>query len=72
MINSTKETTIVSYTEAAISTTHIEKGENGHHIWESVYRAFGIALGYAINPDNIKGGATSGVAGEVVYELFAE
>lgn len=28
MINSTKETTIVSYTEAAISTTHIEKGEN--------------------------------------------
>ncbi len=62
------------FVQGARCTLHIdiEKGENGHHIWESVYRAFGIALGYAINPDNIKGGATSGVAGEVVYELFAE
>ena len=62
------------FAQGARCTLHIdiEKGENGHHIWESVYRAFGIALGAAINPDNIKGGATSGVAGEVSYELTAE
>lgn len=62
------------FAQGARCTLHIdiEKGENGHHIWESVYRAFGIALGMAINPDNIKGGATSGVAGEVLYELTAE
>lgn len=62
------------FAQGARCTLHIdiEKGENGHHIWESVYRAFGIALGMAINPDNIKGGATSGVAGEVSYELTAE
>ncbi len=62
------------FVQGARCTLHIdlEKGENGHHIWESVYRAFGIALGAAINPDTVKGGATSGVAGEVVYEITAE
>ncbi len=62
------------FVQGARCTLHIdvEKGENGHHLWEAVYRAFGIALGLAINPDNIRGGATSGVAGEVVYEITAE
>lgn len=62
------------FAQGARCTLHIdiEKGENGHHIWESVYRAFGIALGMAIHPDNIKGGTTSGVAGEVFYEIAAE
>ena len=62
------------FVQGARCTLHIdlEKGENGHHIWESVYRAVGIALGAAINPDTVKGGATSGVAGEVVYEITAE
>lgn len=50
----------------------IEKGINGHHIWESVYRAFGIALGSALSEDLTRKGLTSGVAGEVVYELKAE
>lgn len=35
------------FVQGARCTMHmdIQKGENGHHIWEAVYRAFGIALG---------------------------
>ena len=47
-------------------------GENGHHIWEAVYRAVGIALGAALSVDPNRVGKTSGVAGEVKYEISAE
>lgn len=50
----------------------IEKGKNGHHIWEAVYRAFGIALGSALSIDYMREGKTSGVAGEVIYEVKSE
>ncbi len=48
---------------------NIERGSNGHHIWEAAFRAFGTALGdtLAINPD--RAGMTSGVAGEIKYTL---
>lgn len=57
------------FAQGARATLHIdvEKGENSHHIWEAVYRAFGIALGeaLALNPD--KSGRTSGVAGKIDF-----
>ena len=62
------------FVQGARCTLHIdlEKGKNGHHIWEAVYRAFGIALGAALSVDSAREGLTSGVAGEVLYEVKAE
>ena len=62
------------FVQGARCTLHIdiEKGKNGHHIWEAVYRAFGIALGTALSVDPLREGLTSGVAGEVIYEVTAE
>ena len=62
------------FVQGARCTLHIdiEKGKNGHHIWEAVYRAFGIALGCALSVDFAREGLTSGVAGEVVYEVKSE
>lgn len=62
------------FAQGACCTLHIdiEKGENGHHIWEAVFRAFGIALGNALGEDSQRIGLTSGVAGKVVYEVKAE
>jgi len=59
------------FCQGARCTMHIdlEKGENGHHIWEAVYRAFGIALGKAMTVDDARKGLTSGVAGKVIYEV---
>ena len=50
----------------------LKRGENGHHIWEAIYRAVGIALGQALSVDKEREGLTSGVAGKVVYEISAE
>ncbi len=62
------------FAQGARCTLHIDllKGENGHHIWEAVYRAFGIALGAALSVDESRKGLTSGVAGTVTYEVTAE
>ncbi len=62
------------FAQGARCTLHIDllKGENGHHIWEAVYRAFGIALGNALLVDESRKGLTSGVAGKVTYEVTAE
>ncbi len=59
------------FAQGARCTLHmdIEKGSNGHHIWEAVYRAFGIALGAALTVDDTRKGLTSGVAGKVTYEV---
>lgn len=59
------------FVQGARCTLHIdiEKGENGHHVWEAVYRAFGIALGQALTVDANREGLTSGVAGKVEYEI---
>ncbi len=59
------------FTQGACCTIHlvIERGTNGHHIWEAAYRAMGIALGKAleINPD--RANMTSGVAGKINYTV---
>lgn len=62
------------FVQGARCTLHIDiqKGANGHHIWEAVYRAFGIALGGALAFDENRIGKTSGVAGEVIYEIKSE
>ena len=62
------------FAQGARCTLHIDiqKGTNGHHIWEAVYRAFGIALGGALAYDENRLNKTSGVAGEVNYEIKSE
>ena len=67
-------TFLEGFAQGARCTLHIDvqKGENGHHIWESVYRAFGIALGQALTVDASREGLTSGVAGKVEYEVTVE
>lgn len=61
------------FVQGARCTLHldVEKGANGHHIWEAAYRAFGIALGQALSVDEARKGLTSGVAGKVTYEVKA-
>lgn len=62
------------FAQGARCTLHVylRRGENGHHIWEAVYRAVGIALGQALSIDSEREGLTSGVAGKVEYEISAE
>lgn len=57
------------FAQGARATLHIdvEKGANSHHIWEAVYRAFGIALGEALRSNPEKSGRTSGVAGKIDF-----
>ncbi len=64
-------TFLEGFAQGARCTLHmdIKKGENGHHIWEAVYRAFGIALGTALSENPARKGLTSGVAGKVIYEV---
>lgn len=59
------------FAQGARCTLHldIEKGVNGHHIWEAAFRAVGIALGQALLVDEKRIGKTSGVAGKVVYDV---
>ncbi len=57
------------FVQGANCTLHIDlqKGENGHHIWESIYRAVGISLGRAIE-GHTGVNSTAGVAGVITYE----
>lgn len=57
------------FAQGARATLHIDidKGTNSHHIWEAVYRAFGIALGEAMAKNPLKKGRTSGVAGKIDF-----
>lgn len=59
------------FAQGARCTLHvdIEKGVNGHHIWEAAFRAVGIAVGQALTTDENRKGKTSGVAGRVSYEI---
>lgn len=62
-------TFIEGLVQGAACTMHIElkKGVNGHHIWEAVYRAIGMALGSALAIDETRAGKTAGVAGEIKF-----
>ncbi len=57
--------------QGAQCTLHIdiEKGVNGHHIWEAVFRALGIALGRAMYLDPARKGLSAGVAGSVTFTI---
>ena len=59
------------FAQGANCTLHldVEKGKNGHHIWEASFRALGVALGRALYVDPARAGLTAGVAGKVVYEV---
>ncbi len=47
----------------------LTRGENTHHIWEAVFRSFGMALKAAFTVDSSRLGMTSGVAGKVLFEV---
>ena len=61
------ETFLEGFVQGASCTMHIDlfKGHNGHHIWESIYRAVGTALGRATEVKESRRGKTSGVAGKI-------
>ncbi len=57
--------------QGAMCTLHIDilKGKNGHHIWEAVFRALGIALGRAFYLDPARKNLSAGVAGAVTFTI---
>ncbi|MBQ4518098.1 MAG: hypothetical protein II997_05905 [Clostridia bacterium] len=57
--------------QGAMCTLHIDilKGKNGHHIWEAVFRALGIALGRAFYLDPARKNLSAGVAGTVTFTI---
>ena len=64
-------TFLEGFVQGANCTLHIdvEKGENGHHIWEAVFRSFGVALSRATALDEKRKGMTSGVAGKISFDI---
>ena len=58
------------FVQGARCTMHVnvECGENGHHIWEAIYRAFGMALEKAAKIKPGREDMTAGVAGKVEYK----
>ncbi|MBE7035653.1 MAG: hypothetical protein E7402_06045 [Ruminococcaceae bacterium] len=64
-------TFLEGFCQGAMCTLHVDvlKGKNGHHIWEAVFRAFGIALGRAFYADPARKGLSAGVAGAVTFTV---
>jgi imidazoleglycerol-phosphate dehydratase len=58
------------FAQGARATLHVDllKGNNPHHIWESVFRAFGEALRASFSPCEWRRGTTPGVKGKVSLE----
>ena len=65
------KTFIEGFCHGAKATVHITvvRGENGHHIWEAVYRAFGTALYEATKEYSERKALTAGVCGNIDYEI---
>lgn len=63
------ETFLEGFAQGAMCTLHIDlqKGHNGHHIWEAIYRAFGAALNRAFEVLEERKGKTAGVAGKIEW-----
>lgn len=61
------ETFLEGFVQGAMCTMHIDltRGHNGHHIWESIYRAMGTALNRTLAVSEARRGKTSGVAGKI-------
>lgn len=68
------ETFLLGFTQGASCTLHIDviRGENGHHIWEAVFRSLGTCLGRAVYKDEKRRGMTSGVAGTIEWDIQCE
>lgn len=64
-------TFLEGFAQGAQCTLHvgIQSGVNGHHIWEAVFRALGVALGRCCAFDASRAGRTAGVAGSVEYTI---
>lgn len=65
------ETFLLGVAQGANCTLQIvlEKGENGHHIWEAVFRSLGSALANALKLNPERAGKTAGVAGAIKWEI---
>ena len=65
------ETFLLGFAQGANCTLQIsvEKGENGHHIWEAVFRSVGTMLGNALRLMPERAGKTSGVAGSINWVI---
>ncbi|MGI5882072.1 MAG: imidazoleglycerol-phosphate dehydratase [Dethiobacteria bacterium] len=61
------------FIQGADCTLHLDliRGENGHHIWEATFRAFGEALRSALQVRPWRKGMTAGVAGPIRLEMGA-
>ena len=59
------------FAQGACCTLQVDilRGENGHHIWEAVFRSFGQALKEVIKKDPARIGMTSGVAGKIEWTV---
>ncbi len=62
------------FVQGARCTLHLDilKGENGHHIWEAAFRAFGEALFNSFELRKWRKGITAGVAGPLTIEVDSE
>ncbi len=71
MLSEDLKTFLEGFVQGAMCTLHIDllKGENGHHMWEAIYRAFGVALGRALTISEKRKGMSSGVAGNIEFEV---
>ncbi len=63
------ETFLEGFAQGANCTLQIslEKGKNGHHIWEAIYRSLGLTLKDALSAG--RDGMTAGVAGTIAWEV---
>ena len=67
-------TFLEGFVQGAKCSLHVDviKGVNGHHIWEAVYRAFGICLNRSTAIDIKRKDMTSGVAGKNEFDIKKE
>lgn len=65
------ETFLLSFTQGANCTMQIDltRGQNGHHIWEAIFRSMGSCLSNTLYINPQRKGMTSGVAGAIDWEI---
>ncbi len=65
------ETFLEGFVQGACCTMQIDvqRGHNGHHIWEAVFRSMGVCLKNVLYCDPSRAGMTSGVAGNIEWEI---
>ncbi len=65
------QTFLEGFVQGGRCTLHVDllKGENGHHIWEAIFRALGEALFQALELQEWRRGITSGVAGPITNQV---